>query len=229
MRRLEEDHGAAFGVEIREAGGPFAGLARQEPLEAEAVGGQPGERERGQHRGRAGRGGDGEPGGHGPFDQAEARVRDGRHAGVGHHHEGLAGPHLVQEFAGLGGLVVLVVADDPAGHGDAEVLDQAVQPPGVLGGDDVRRRQQFDQPGEASPTLPIGVAASTIRPGRRLGPAPTGAFAGTGTGAVLGGVRRAQVVAGQVRGGAEFGSTRPAYCWPGRAGRRTGGGHSRER
>ena len=77
--------------------------------------GQPGQGQRGQHRGGAGDGGDVQAGGDGAFDQPEARVGDGRHAGVGHHHQGLSGAHQVQQFGGLGRLVVLVVADDPAG------------------------------------------------------------------------------------------------------------------
>ena len=72
---------------------------------------------------------------------------------------------------------------------------------------------------EASPALPIGVAASTILPGTAdldCAAPVAGAVAGTGAGAVLDVVGRARGVAGKIGGGAGFGSTRPAYCGAGR-------------
>ena len=53
VRGLEVDEGAALAGDLAQPGQPLARLARQEALEAEPVDGQPGQRERGEHGGRA--------------------------------------------------------------------------------------------------------------------------------------------------------------------------------
>ena len=119
-------------------------LRGRKPSKQKRSVGRPGQRQGGQHRGGSGRGGDGEAGRHGPFNQPEARIRDGRACRRRSPSPGSCRTRTcVQQVSRLGCLVVLVIADDPAGHGDAEVLHEAVQPPGVLGGDDVRRREQL--------------------------------------------------------------------------------------
>ena len=102
VRRLEEHHRALL---VAQRGQPPAALARlagQEALEAEPVDRQPGHGQRGEHRGRAGDGGDRDAaldrGGHQPV----AGVGHRRHPGVGDQQHPLAGLERLDERRGAG-------------------------------------------------------------------------------------------------------------------------------
>jgi hypothetical protein len=146
VRRLEEHGGARLVHQPREPAATVAGAAGCEALEAEPVGRQPGQRQRGGHRRRAGQAGDRKSGGHARRDQTEPRIGYRWHAGVCHHQHGLAGPDGIQQPWHPVRLDGLVVADHPAGHRDPERGGQGPQPAGVLCGHDVGRAQGLDQP-----------------------------------------------------------------------------------
>ena len=131
-RRLERDHGLGRAEHPLE----LAGAARQEALEAPAVGGQPGGDQRGGHR----RGARAAPRPRGPLDagadQAVTGVGDHRRAGVGDQHHLRPALDLRDELAGALGLVLLVVGDEPRAA-QIEPLVQAARAAGVLAGDQV--------------------------------------------------------------------------------------------
>ena len=130
-----------------EPAGPLARLAWQEALEAEPVDRQAGDRERGQHRRRAGDAGDGDVPLDGRRDEPVARVGDAGHAGVGDQHDAVATEERLQQGLGAEVLVALEVGHHPAGDLDPEVGGQAPQPPGVLGRDHVGALQLGGEPG----------------------------------------------------------------------------------
>ena len=146
VRGLEEHHGALLVGQVGEPAGALARLARQEALEAEPVDRQPRHRERGQHRRRTGYGDHVDAGLERRGDQPVAGVGDARHAGVGHQQHPLAGQQRLDQGRRAGRLVALEVGDHPAADGHAEVAGEPRQPPGVLGGDHVGRRELVGQP-----------------------------------------------------------------------------------
>ena len=146
VRRLEEHHRALLGGQPGQPPGALPGLAGQEALEAEPVHRQARDGQRGEHRGRAGDGGDGDVLGDRGGHQAVARVGDAGHPRVGHQQHPLAVAERVEQLRGARGLVALEVGHHPPGEGDAEVVAEPLEPAGVLGGDDVGSGQLLGQP-----------------------------------------------------------------------------------
>ena len=167
VRRLEEDHRAALVGQQLERPGALARLARREALEAEPVGRQAGQGERGQHGARSGRRRDRQPGGDGGADHPEAGVGHGRHAGVRHDDDGAARRRRPSSSsADALDLVVLVEADAPGRRSStpsraASARSRRVSSAATTSASASSRRRCAD----ASSALPIGVAASTRRPG----------------------------------------------------------------
>ncbi|OPZ49814.1 MAG: hypothetical protein BWY91_02975 [bacterium ADurb.BinA028] len=159
VRCLEEDHGPRLVRERSQRPGPLSRFARQETLEAEAVDREPADRERHEHGARAGDTGDPDASLDRSGNKSVARVRDGRHTGVCDHENPCAREQLLDQLGSPGGLVVLVIAQDPPRDGHAEVGGEAPQPAGVLGRDDVGASQLLCQPG-------CGVAGVADRRGR---------------------------------------------------------------
>ncbi|MGY4465984.1 hypothetical protein ACVWWK_001666 [Bradyrhizobium sp. LB9.1b] len=117
---------------------------RQEPLEEEAVGRQRGDRQRRQHRGRAGQRVDRVAGGADLAHQLEAGIRDQRRAGVRHQRDGAALPQRLQDFwTGRFG-VVLVILLELRRNGVA--LGQTPRDAGVLAGDDIDPGEGLQRP-----------------------------------------------------------------------------------
>jgi hypothetical protein len=88
---LEVDLGAAVRGQFGEAPLALARAPGRETLETEPVGGQPGDGQRGRHRGRAGQRGDPDAGRRRGGHQPVARIADPGHARVGHQQHVLAG------------------------------------------------------------------------------------------------------------------------------------------
>ena len=86
------------------------------------------------------------PGLVGGRNQAVAGVGDRRHARVGDDQHAAARTEGVEQLRRTRGLVGVEVRDHSTGELDAQVTDQATQPPGVLGCDDVGARQRLAQP-----------------------------------------------------------------------------------
>ena len=142
-------------------------LAGGEALEAEAVHGQPGDRERHQDRARAGHAGDPHARLDRGGDQPVARVGHGRHPGVGDDaRRASPGDQALEQVGGPGGLVVLVVADDRPAGAD---LQGGAQPAAAAGCPRPRRRRRRRSPARAGAAAsrgsPMGVAARTRTPG----------------------------------------------------------------
>ena len=113
------------------------GAAGREALEAEAVGGQAGQRQGRQDRGGAGRDRHGHARLVGGDDEAVARVGDRGHAGVGDHEDAGAAPGRRDEMGGPVAFIVLVEGHEAGDDADARALGEGAQAAGVLGGDDV--------------------------------------------------------------------------------------------
>ena len=114
VRRLEEHHRPLLAGQRGEPAGRSPGLRGQEPLEAEPVHRQAGDRERGEHRRRARDAGDRDARldrrGHQPV----AGVGDARHAGVGDQHDPVAAEERLEQRLGAEVLVALEVGHHPA-------------------------------------------------------------------------------------------------------------------
>jgi len=144
---LEVDLGAGVGGELGEAAGPLALAPGREALEAEPVGGQPGDGQRGRHRGRpgqrrhpqAGRG----RGGHEPV----ARIADGRGACVGDEQDVLARPQVLKQARRASRLDRVVVGDDPRLELDVQAGGEPADPARVLGRDQGGLGELGRQPG----------------------------------------------------------------------------------
>jgi len=132
---LEVDLGPAVGGQFREPAVPLALTAGREPLEAEPVGGQPGDGQRGRHRGRAGqrrhpqarlgRGGD----------EPVARIADGRGARVGDEQDVLARLQVLEQGGCAPRLDRVVVGDHTRLELDVQAGGKPADPAGVLGRD----------------------------------------------------------------------------------------------
>ena len=91
--------------------------------------------------------GDPDAGGDGRRNQAIAGVGHRGHPGVGDQQDAGAAREVLDQGRRPGVLVALEVGDDPTGHLEPEVARQPTQPAGVLGGDDVGRRELVGEPG----------------------------------------------------------------------------------
>ena len=112
MRGFVEDHGALFAFQRLQQGAAFAGFARQEAFEGEAVGGQARQRQRGCHSGGAGCAGYGQSAvGYG-FHHVVAGVGNTGHAGVGEQHDAHAGIDGIGDSFSAGLFVVVEQAHD---------------------------------------------------------------------------------------------------------------------
>jgi len=144
---LEVDLGAGLGGQFGETAGPLALAPGREALEAEPVGGQPGDGQRGGHRGRpgqrrhpqAGRG----RGGHQPV----ARVADGRGARVGDEQDVLARLQVLEQAGGAPRLDRVVIGDHARLELDVQAGGEPADPPRVLGRDQGGLGQRGHQPG----------------------------------------------------------------------------------
>ena len=87
MRRFEKHHRALLFGERCERLASIAGFAGQKPLECEAVGRQPRNGERCEHRRWSGNDGHVNTGGDRGSDEQEAWVTNGWHSGVAHHQD----------------------------------------------------------------------------------------------------------------------------------------------
>ena len=136
-RRLEEDHGALLVDQGLEGPSLLAGLAGEEPFEAEAVAGKPGYGQSRQHGGGPRR----DCHGHALIgrgdDEPVSGVRYRRHAGVGDDQDAATGARLVEQLGRPGTLIVLMEGEKSSAHPHPETLSQCEEAPGVLGGDDV--------------------------------------------------------------------------------------------
>jgi hypothetical protein len=132
---LEEDLGATVAGQLGEAPGALALAARREPLEAEPVGGQPRDGQRGRHRRRARHGGHSQAGRGRSRDEPVAGIADPRRARVGDEQDVPAGLELAEEFGGAARLDRVVVGHDPGGELDVQARGQPAHPAGVLGRD----------------------------------------------------------------------------------------------
>ena len=146
VRCLEEDHRALLRGQGGEPPPALARLARQEALEAEPVDRQPADGQRGQHGAGSGDGRDAYVVLDRGHDQPVARVGHARHPRVGHQHDPLAGQQRLEQRGRAGLLVALEVGHDPTGQRDPEVGAQPLEPPGVLGRDDVGAGELGGQP-----------------------------------------------------------------------------------
>ena len=144
---LEEDLGTAVPGQLGEAPGPLALAARREPLEAEPVGGQPGDGQRRRHRGRARQGGHPQPGRGRGGDEPVAGIADPRGARVGDEQDVPAGLELAEQFGGAARLDRVVVGDDPGLQLDVQARGQPAHPAGVLGRDQAGPGELGHQPG----------------------------------------------------------------------------------
>ncbi|MGY4381106.1 hypothetical protein ACVWZ3_008745 [Bradyrhizobium sp. i1.3.6] len=111
------------------------GFRRQKALEEEAVGRQCGDRQRGQHRGRAGQRVDRMAGCADLAHQLETGVGDQRRAGIRHQRDRAALPQRLQDPRTRRFRVVLVILLEL--RRDRVALGQAPRDAGVLAGDDV--------------------------------------------------------------------------------------------
>ena len=143
---LQEDHGALLGGQGLQGPAPLPRPARQESLEAEAVGGQSGQGQGGQHRRGARCDRDGHLLAHRRLDEPVPGVGDRWHAGVGDDQDTQAGAGGLEQLGGALALIVLVEGDDAPSGLDVEALGQGPQPAGVLGGDEVGLLQGATQP-----------------------------------------------------------------------------------
>ena len=145
VRGLEEHHGPRLGGQLGQAAVALAGPAGQEPLEAEPVGGQAADHQRGQGGAGAGDHLDRHPALQAGGDQVVAGVGHGRHAGVADQGQAQPGGHPLGQLLGPLALADLVVA----GHAglDAQVGEQLAGLAGVLAGDQVGLGQGPGQPG----------------------------------------------------------------------------------
>src|SRR3954454_13581570 len=175
-------------------GPPLAAPPRQEPLEAEAVAGQPGDRQRRRHRGGAGHRGHEHAGVDRRPHQRVAGIGHRRHAGVGQQQDRLPVGERGQQARQPRALHRLVEGHDPPGERDLQIRGQAVQPPGVLDGQDVGRGHRRAQPRSDVARLPqrgapenqpsrhdgqpVTVGASGLPAGARREPASAGGQAG---------------------------------------------------
>jgi len=146
-RRLEEHLGAGVGGEVGEPPFPLARLAGREPLEAEPVRGQAGNRERGRDRGWPRDRGHRDPCRRGGGDQAVAGVADPWHPGIGDHEDVPARLELAHQVGGAARLDDVVVRDDAPGQPHAQRRGEAAHPAGVLCGYHVGAFQFRRQPG----------------------------------------------------------------------------------
>ena len=135
MRRLIENQGGFFAGQRLQGLGPLARLGWQKPAEVEGVGGQPGSRQRGQHRRGARHGLHRDAAFNGRPHQAVARVGDQRRTRIGHQRHHRARAQARRQLLAAPGLVVVVVADGRLG--DTIVVQQLAGLPGVLAGDEV--------------------------------------------------------------------------------------------
>jgi hypothetical protein len=132
---LEVDLGAGLGGKLGEAGGPLALTPGREALEAEPVGGQPGDGQRGRHRGRPGQRRNPQAGlGRGRH-QPVARVADGRRARVGDEQDVLACLQLLEQARRAPRLDRVVVGNHPRLELDVQAGGQPADPARVLGRD----------------------------------------------------------------------------------------------
>jgi hypothetical protein len=144
---LEVDLGAAVTGQFGEAPLAFARPPGRKPLEAEPVGGQPGDGQRGRHRGRPGQGGDPDARRRGRGDQPVARIADPGGARVGYQQDILAGLQVAQQTRGPAGLDRVVVGDDARLQRDVEAGREPAHAAGVLGRDDRGLGEFGRQPG----------------------------------------------------------------------------------
>ena len=143
--RLEEDHRARLGGEVRERAAAITGLPRKEPFEREPIGRKPGHGERRDDGRRAGDRGDGDTLRNGLGDEHVPGVADRRHPGVAQHQQILVAS-AQGEFRGTTPLVVLVQGEELRPVRDAERLQQPLGRAGVLRRDDRRLFERRDEP-----------------------------------------------------------------------------------
>ena len=158
---LEVDLGAAVAGQLGEAPGPLALAARRKPLEAEPVGGQPGDGQRGRHRRRTRQGGHPQAGRGRSGDEPVAGITDPRGTRVGDEQDVPACLQLAEQVDRAARLHGVVVGDDAGLELDVQARRQPAhaarvlrrdegglgefgrQPPGrVLGPADRDRRQR---------------------------------------------------------------------------------------
>jgi len=144
---LEVDLGAGVGGKFGEATGPLALAPRREALEAEPVGGQPGDGQRGRHRGRPGQRRHPQAGRGRGRDQPVARVADGRGARVGDEQDVLARLQVLEQARRASRLDRVVIGDHPRLELDVQAGREPADPAGVLGRDQGGLSELGHQPG----------------------------------------------------------------------------------
>ena len=144
---LEVDLGAAVVGQLGEAPGPLALAARREPLEAEPVGGQPGDGQRGRHRRRARQGGHPQAGRGRGRDEPVAGIADPGGARVGDEQDVPARLELAEQLGRAARLDRVVVGDDAGLELDVQARRQPAHPAGVLGRDQGGPGELGHQPG----------------------------------------------------------------------------------
>ena len=145
VRRLEQDHGALLRGQDRQPGAPLPRFPRQEPLEAEPVAGQPGDRERGQDRRGPGNGGDRQVMVDARPHEAVSRVADRGHPGIGDQHHPLPGSNHVHQLRGPGSLVALEVGHHPRLRHHTKATQQGHEAASVLSRDHISSHQGLAQ------------------------------------------------------------------------------------
>ena len=142
MRCLEEHERARLGGERPQRG--RSALARQKPLECEAVGRQTAQHEGREHGARAGERGDGHPGRDRGLDEHEAGVAHGWHARVGEHeHVGLT--RELDDLGRLLALVMFVQGHETRAILDAERAHEVHRRTRVFGDDHGHRLERLDE------------------------------------------------------------------------------------
>jgi hypothetical protein len=133
---LEVDLGAVVAGQFGEAPLAFAGPPGREPLEAEPVGGQAGDGQRGRHRGRPGQCRDPDARRRGRGDEPVAGIADPGGACVGDQEDVLAGLQLAEQAGGPARFDRVVVRDDARPQRDIQARREPAHSAGVLGRDD---------------------------------------------------------------------------------------------
>ena len=129
---LEVDLGAAVVGQLGEAPGPLALAARRKPLEAEPVGGQPGDGQRRRHRRRTRQGGHPQAGLGRGGDEPVAGITDPRGARVGDEQDVPARLQLAEQVDRAARLHGVVVGDDAGLELDVQARRQPAHAAGVL-------------------------------------------------------------------------------------------------
>ena len=112
--------------------------AGQKPLIAETVSGQPRQRQRIQHRRRAGGTGNRKAAGYRTPDNSKPRIVDRGHPGIRNHKYSCAFLHTVQKRICLAALVMVMVCNNLPANAHTHTVSQIIQPAGVLRRNNIR-------------------------------------------------------------------------------------------